>query len=385
MSLPGVYQFCVTMLRIVMILPGSPYLEFFYLLSTLQSSSGHLNIPTSSRVKQKNPTMARTKLSTMVKENAKFDSQNRQVHKGESIVYVVVGAMSAVGAKLLERLLMASYHSAVFYVLWDPSKSSLTYRQRLFNALLNNGCKLNFIKADDSRMADIDFATNQIIAAEDKVDYICMSKNDTCRGEATVITSEGVKTEAAVWYASRMRLIANLLPLLGRSQQPRVLNILNHGIHKHTDEEYKTHKAIMQYTSIMTNLAFNHLAMENQHITFILSPLGFDGTGYAQETDETVTAGVFQKAWRAIPDKYRHVSQKVFGSKPDKILERHLYYLTADSHESGAFHVDARGEIVPNARPSEDEDENRPKDAWEFASKEWHLALAKEVADQPSL
>ncbi|KAI0546831.1 hypothetical protein F4679DRAFT_587205 [Xylaria curta] len=329
--------------------------------------------------------MAKTRLSTIIKENENFHFQNREVHQGERIVHVVVGAMSAVGAKLLERLLMESYHSVVFYVLWDSSKSSFTYRQRVFNSLVNRGCQLFFLDADDSRIADIDVATNQIIAAEDKVDYICMSKNDTCIGEATVVTSEGVKTAAAVWYAARMRLISNLLPLLSRSQQPRVLNILNHGIHKHTDEEYGSLKTIMQYTSIMTNLAFNHLALMKPHITFVLSPLGFDDTGCSQDDDEAATMGIFLKAWRAIPEKCRYASERIFGPKPDKVLERHIYYLTSSRHECGAFHVDERGEVVSNLRPSEDEDEHRPKDAWEFASKEWHLALATKVADQSSL
>ncbi|TRX97982.1 hypothetical protein FHL15_001192 [Xylaria flabelliformis] len=324
--------------------------------------------------------MAKMRLDAIIKENANFEFQNRQDYNGRNSVCVFVGAMNGIGAKVLERLLMASYHSAVFYVLWNSSKSSTVYRKRVFDALLNRGCKLIYVEADDTRIADIDIATNQILAAEDKVDYLCMSKNI----EEATVSSEGVQTETVVSYASRMRLISNLLPLLGRSQQPRVLNILNHGV-RPTNGDYEGQKTIMQHTSVMTNLAFNHLATENPHITFILSPLGFDKAGSSQDTNAAVTMGVILKTWHSIPEKCRNVSERVFGTKADKILERHIYYLTGYCRESGAFHIDKRGDIVPNARPSEEEDKNRPEDAWEFAEKEWQLALATKVANQSSL
>ncbi|KAI0855363.1 hypothetical protein F4860DRAFT_519909 [Xylaria cubensis] len=324
--------------------------------------------------------MTKMKLGAIIKENASFEFQNRQDYKGRNAVCVFVGAMSGIGAKVLERLLMASYHSAVFYVLWNSSKSSTMYRKRVFDALLNRGCKLIYVEADDTRIADIDIATNQILAAEDQVDYLCMSKNI----EESTVMSEGVQTETVVSYASRMRLISNLLPLLGRSQHPRVLNVLNHGV-KTTNGDYEGQEAIMQYTGVMTNLAFNHLATENPHITFVMSPLGFDKAGSSQNTDAAVNKGVLLKAWHSIPDKCRNVSERVFGSKVDKILERHVYYLTGYCHEPGAFHVDKRGDMVPNARPSEEEDKNRPEEAWEFAEKEWQLALATKVANHSSL
>lgn len=122
--------------------------------------------------------MTKTRINTIIKRNAQFASQNRQADQGENIVCVFAGAMNGIGARILERMLMVSYHSTVFYVLWQSSEPSNAHRKRVLESILNRGCKLVFIDADVSLISDMDAAGEQILAAEEKVDYLCMSKND---------------------------------------------------------------------------------------------------------------------------------------------------------------------------------------------------------------
>ncbi|KAI8947979.1 hypothetical protein F4801DRAFT_581839 [Xylaria longipes] len=327
--------------------------------------------------------MPKTKTSTIIKSNAQFASHNRQAGQGEHIVCVFAGAMSGIGARMLERMVMVSYHSTVFYVLWKSSEPSNAHRKRVLESILNRGCKIVFIDADVSLISDMDAASEQILAAEEKVDYLCMSKNDIPLDEDTN-TSEGVQTALSLWYFSRMRLLSNLLPFLRRSPKPRVLNILNHGAPRPPSKDYGGHGTILQYTNVMTNLIFNHLATENRRITFILSPMGFDGAGNSHGTDAPETAGVFLRAWHTILNVRLEVSEQLFGRRPDKALERHFYYLTSSNCGSGAFHVDEKREIVPSTRPSGpfwESDKNRPDVVWAFTDELWQTALAHNEAN----
>ncbi|KAI0182921.1 hypothetical protein EV127DRAFT_40289 [Xylaria flabelliformis] len=78
-------------------------------------------------------------------------------------------------------------------------------------------------------------------------DYVCGKDISEARPKHSFLSVQeyGVQTETVVSYASRMRLIPNLLPLFGQSQQPRVLNILNHGV-RPTNGDYEGQKTIMQ-------------------------------------------------------------------------------------------------------------------------------------------
>lgn len=149
-----------------------------------------------------------------------------------------------------------------------------------------------------------------------------------------------------------MRLLSNLLPLLRRSPMPRVLNILNDGVQGSTPKDYCGHRTILQYTAILSNLMFNHLATENPKITFILSPMGVEVTEKFDEADTPENVGLFLKAWRSILDVRRDVLVQLFGRKPDEALERHIYYLTGAACGPGPFVIDKDHDIVSLVRPS---------------------------------
>ncbi|KAI0435977.1 hypothetical protein F4803DRAFT_557458 [Xylaria telfairii] len=325
------------------------------------------------------PTMTRTRVSTIIKRNAQFASQNRQAGQGQNIVCVFAGAMSGIGARILERMLMVSYQSTVFYVLWQSSEPCSVHRKMVLESILNRGCKLVFIDADASLISDMDTASQQIIGAEEKVDYLCMSKNDILLNKLTPDTSEGVEMDMSIWYFSRMRLLYNLLPLLRRSLRPRVLNILNDGFRGSTPKDYSGYGTILQRTTVLNSLIFNYLATQNPKITFILSPMGLEVTEKSDDGDKPENMGVFLKAWRSILETRRDIFVQLFGRKPDRALERHIYYLTSAICGPGPFVVDKDHEIMCLTQPSGpilESDENRPDIVWEYTDKQWEMALA---------
>lgn len=72
-----------------------------------------------------------------------------------------------------------------------------------------------------------------------------------------------------------MRLVSNLLPLLRKSSRPRVLSVLNGGKEKAMRDEdlgleqHWSTISIINHTTTMTSLAFDHLAENDERITFL--------------------------------------------------------------------------------------------------------------------
>lgn len=106
--------------------------------------------------------------STIIRSNAQFATQG---HGG--VVCVFAGATSGIGAQTLERM-VTMFRSATFYVLGRSTARFESQKSRL-DSLANPGCKIIFVEADVSLLSDIDDASQRISAAEDKVDYLCMS------------------------------------------------------------------------------------------------------------------------------------------------------------------------------------------------------------------
>lgn len=88
-------------------------------------------------------------------------------------------------------------------------------------------------------------------------------------------TKEGLKTCFALLYYSRMWLLLNLLPLLYQSLQPCILSVLNGGREKHIHnkdvslEQHWSLLTVVNHTTIITSLVFEHLAKNDKQITFL--------------------------------------------------------------------------------------------------------------------
>lgn len=110
------------------------------------------------------------KLSTITEANARF-ATNAVNNVG--LVCVFAGATSGIGAATIERLAVM-LPNATFYVL--GRSASRFAGQRAMLESLNSSLKLVFLEAEVSLIADVDAASQKIITAEQRIDYLYMSQ-----------------------------------------------------------------------------------------------------------------------------------------------------------------------------------------------------------------
>ena len=108
----------------------------------------------------------------MVKITTVRQCNNFNKEQDVGLVCVFAGATSGIGASTLERMVQKLQQST-FYILGRSAPRFADQLARLKS--LNSSCRLVFIQAEVSLLVDIDAACKQITAAEQKVDYLCMS------------------------------------------------------------------------------------------------------------------------------------------------------------------------------------------------------------------
>lgn len=89
------------------------------------------------------------------------------------VVCVFSGATGGIGEGTLEKMVVM-FQGATFYVLGRSAERFTTQRAKLES--LNPSLKLVFLETQVSLIADIDAATQKILAVEKKVDYLYMSQ-----------------------------------------------------------------------------------------------------------------------------------------------------------------------------------------------------------------
>ena len=107
------------------------------------------------------------KAATVKQSNARYASEHH-----EGLVCVFSGATSGIGAGTLERMALM-LHAPILYVIGRSAQRFASQRTKLEK--LNPSCKVVFLEAQVSLLSDIDAVSQQIIAAEKKVDFLYMS------------------------------------------------------------------------------------------------------------------------------------------------------------------------------------------------------------------
>lgn len=107
------------------------------------------------------------KVTTIKQCNARFASEH---HAG--LVCVFAGATSGIGASTPEKM-VAMLDKSIFYVLGRSAARFEAQHSKLRS--LNSSCKIVFVEVEVSLLSAVDIACKQIIAAEQKVDYLYMS------------------------------------------------------------------------------------------------------------------------------------------------------------------------------------------------------------------
>ncbi|KAF1348991.1 hypothetical protein BDV97DRAFT_415034 [Delphinella strobiligena] len=307
------------------------------------------------------------KVTTIKQCNARFASEH---HAG--LVCVFAGATSGIGASTPEKM-VAMLDKSIFYVLGRSAARFEAQHSKLRS--LNSSCKIVFVEVEVSLLSAVDIACKQIIAAEQKVDYLYMSPGLVPLNGlmCSIDTKEGLELCFALSYYSRMRLLSNLLPLLHRSSQPRVLSVLNGGKEKPMyddgiglDNHWSTF-AVVNHTTTMTSLAFEYLATNDKCITFLHTCPGLVRTDiFARLTPPEGSSFLWRVALASIRGVVA-VAMLLIGISIEESGERHAFHLTNDTHTPGVWLIDPSSELVERGWPEK---------IWEYTEQIFAKALS---------
>jgi NAD(P)-dependent dehydrogenase (short-subunit alcohol dehydrogenase family) len=301
-----------------------------------------------------------TTITTIKQRNKQFASER---HAG--YVCVFAGATSGIGAGTLERMALM-LDAPTFYVLGRSAARFASQRAKLES--LNPSCKIVFLETEVSLLSDVDTVCKQISSAEQKVDCLYMSQGMmplnapecTCLQvlksqllTGGIDTKEGLEMCFAISYYSRMRLVQNLLPLLRQSPRPRVLSVLNAGKEKAMNDEdigleqHWSTIAIINHTTTMMSLAFDHLAANDKHITFMHAYPGWVKTDIFTRLTAPESSGVAWRVTLASICGFVAVVMLLFAISTEESGERQAYQLTSDTYGPGALLIGYLSDQVP--------------------------------------
>jgi hypothetical protein len=178
-------------------------------------------------------------------------------------------------------------------------------------------------------------------------------------------TTEGIETDLALQFYSRLRLLNNLLPLLSLSASPRVISILGAGFEgpiSSSDLECRQHYNFFrasQSAATMTDLMFEEFAKSHPTVSFIHVNPGSVGTHLMDHLLASTPGILWYPAqiprYTVVP-LYTHflsTSPSVAGEKILFLATSCKYPPAADHEKTG--HIDglvARPPGVAAARPT---------------------------------
>ncbi|KAF7719301.1 Uncharacterized protein PECH_004762 [Penicillium ucsense] len=156
-------------------------------------------------------------LSTVQASNA---SLPKTLFPSDGPVGVFVGATNGIGRASLLAFAKYTQQPRLYFI-----GRSQTAADEVLGQLkdVNPGGQYEFIKADASLLRNVDQICQSIQAKETRLDILFQSQGTL---DFSSETSEKLPLIMALGYYSKMRFIANLLPLLQRSSTPRVVVVL---------------------------------------------------------------------------------------------------------------------------------------------------------------
>lgn len=201
-------------------------------------------------------------------------------------VSVFAGATSGIGKFTLKALVETEASIRVYLIGRKSSKEHMhAFIQELQS--INPKAEIIWTEGEISLLAETKRICEIIKSRESRVDLLFLSAGYApFRGREE--TSEGIDTVQSLEYYSRMLFIMHLLPLLEKSEAPKVVSVLAGGMEWSTinldDLDLKKPgrffgiKARLQYPTMKTT-AMERLANENPDITFVHSWPGSVNTG----------------------------------------------------------------------------------------------------------
>ena len=165
-------------------------------------------------------------------------------------------------------------------------------------------------------------------------------------------TKEGLETCFSISYYARMRFVSNLLPLLRQSPRPRVLSVLAGGREKALHEQdigldqQWSPIAVVNHTTTMTSLAFEHLAEKNERVTFLHSYPGLVRTDIFARLTPPESSGLVWRVTLACICGLVAMVMLCVGMPVEECGERQAFLLMTDRYGPGAWRINSSSEQI---------------------------------------
>ncbi|KAF4464759.1 dehydrogenase reductase sdr family member 12 [Fusarium albosuccineum] len=244
----------------------------------------------------------------------------------QNLTAVFLGATSGIGRSTLKQLAIATQNkSATIYII---GRSALAVEPQLAELRqLNASASFEFIERDVSLVKEADAAMREIAKRETKVDLLLMSVG-FMSFEGRKETQEKLEPSMTTRFYSRVRAIEVLLPLLNRSENPHVTNILAGGQEAPLIEDdldlakpgnYSVATGAAQVATMLT-LLLERFAQENPKISFVHAFPGLTATPLLSRGSSGIIG--FLLRWIVTP-----LANTLFASADD-VGARALFYAT---------------------------------------------------------
>lgn len=134
---------------------------------------------------------------------------------------------------------------------------------------------------------------------------------------------------------------------------------------------------VVKHTTVMTSLAFDYLAAQNDQITFIHNFPSLVRSDNFNRINPPPGSSLLWRVWLAVVKGVVSFVRLIVGMTPEEAGERQSYHLTSSYYGPGAFRVHQDSEIVPPGKALKHyEDNGWPDRVWEFTVSVWERVLA---------
>ncbi|KAH7021949.1 hypothetical protein EDB80DRAFT_693872 [Ilyonectria destructans] len=243
------------------------------------------------------------------------------------LVAVFIGATSGIGKATLEQFVVATKDkSPRVYITGRSTEAALPLLAELRQS--NPSASLEFIEQDVSLVRNVDAAVSQIKQNETKLDLLFITVG-FISFQGRIETTEGLEPSMTTRYYSRARAIQLLLPLLNKSENPHVANVLAGGLEAPLLEDDLdlvkpgnfSITSSSQHSATMLTLILEKWAAENPNISFVHQFPGTVATPLFTRGSSGVTG--FLLRWVVSP-----IICTFFAASPEDAGARSLFHAT---------------------------------------------------------
>lgn len=201
-------------------------------------------------------------------------------------VAVFVGGTSGIGKLTLEALVATGASVRIYLVGRKGSEERMSALIQKLSSI-NPRAEVIWTEGEVSLLAETKRVCEVIKAKESRVDLLFLTTGYGSFG-AREETLEGLEITQSLEYYTRMLFVQHLLPVLAKSEAPRVVTVLFGGMESKSldlddlDLKKSGNFSIMKlqpHYAGMTTMFLDKLADENENITFIHSWPGWVNTG----------------------------------------------------------------------------------------------------------